>query len=417
MLLTQSNIASIDLLPGQSERVVFDERLPGFGVRLRCGGRRTWIVQYRFRGKQRRRTIGPVELMLAGQAYAAAQIDLAAVAHGQDPQQGRQGEQPHTTTFPVFERFLESKRPNLVSSTYAQLRLHLTEHWRSLHDLSLRGIDKGDVTRGIERIVAERGRYAANRARASLSSFFKWALRGGLVDVNPVVETTPAPEEVRLRVLSDFEIVTIWKSCGDDAYGSIVRLLILTGQSREDMGSMFADEINLQDRKWRVGGHENRTEECREVPLCDVALDIINKTLERRGRTHGSLFGRTALSGFSGWSKAKHTLERRIASITGSEPYWEAIDAINPASDEPVEMKLVKPYSWRLCDIRHTVDVRLSELGIAPHVIDAILNRAYRGKRPSMKRYHYLDETRHALDLWENHLSSLRARDETCAKS
>jgi hypothetical protein len=413
MLLTQSTLASIDLLPGQSERIVFDERLSGFGLRLRCGGRRTWIVQYRIHGRQRRKTIGPVDLMLAGQAYAAAQIDLAAVAQGQDPQQARQGRQPRTTTLPFFERFLEAKRPNLATSTYGQLQLHLTEHWKSLHFLSLRVIDKGDVTRGFECIGTERGRYAANRARASLSSFFNWALRSGLVDVNPVLGMDPAPEEVRHRVLCDPEIVTIWENCGDGAYGSIVRLLFLTGQRRENVGSMWADEIDLQDREWRVGAHRNQTEECREVPLCDVALGVIKKTLDCQGRANGSLFGRTAQSGFSGWSRAKATLDHRIAAVTGAEPYWEAVDDVSLASDEPVEMELVKPCAWRLCDIRHTVEVRLSELGVAPHVIDAILKRAYRSTQQSMKRLNYLEETREALHLWEKYLISLLEKNET----
>jgi hypothetical protein len=50
-------IPAIDLLPGQSERIVFDERLPGFGLRLRADGKRTWVVQYRAARKQRRVTI------------------------------------------------------------------------------------------------------------------------------------------------------------------------------------------------------------------------------------------------------------------------------------------------------------------------------------------------------------------------
>jgi hypothetical protein len=77
--LTQATIATIELRPDQSERIVFDERLPGFGLRLRAVGKRTWIVQYRIARKQRRMTLGSVEMMMAGQAYAAAEHVLSQV--------------------------------------------------------------------------------------------------------------------------------------------------------------------------------------------------------------------------------------------------------------------------------------------------------------------------------------------------
>ena len=67
MRLTRPNVARVVVPPGKTEIIVFDEALPGFGVRVRLGGKRTWIAQYRLGSKQRRVTLGtPNTLELRG---------------------------------------------------------------------------------------------------------------------------------------------------------------------------------------------------------------------------------------------------------------------------------------------------------------------------------------------------------------
>ena len=85
MKLTQANIAALEIPSGKSEWIVFDEKLPGFGLRLRAGGKRTWIVQYRVGRKQRRKTLGSVDKVTAIRARQAAENDLANVQLGNDP--------------------------------------------------------------------------------------------------------------------------------------------------------------------------------------------------------------------------------------------------------------------------------------------------------------------------------------------
>ena len=409
MQLTQSATATIELLPGQHERIVFDERLPGFGLRLRTG-KRTWIVQYRIGRKQRRQTIGPADLMLAGQAFAAAQLVLGEVAGGRDPSAALRSKRSETFFESARQRFLEIKKPQLKSPSYRALRLHLTDHWSALCGLSMRGITRQDIERHLDQLASSRGLYAANRARVSLSSFFKWALAQELVDDNPVLQTRAAPEERRYRILSGAEIVTLWRSCQNDDYGAIVRLLLLTGQRRKHVGAMQITEVDLRERKWRVAG--NAEGPVHEVPLCDLALSIIKEVSERRGREQGALFGRGLRSGFSGWSKAKRDIDCRIEAATGAEPYWAVKDLSEASSSgHAVEMEFIKPGAWRLNDLRHTVEVGLGEFGIAPHVVDAILNHTYKGVRQSRRPYDYSVEKRQALDLWAKHIFVLLAGD------
>ena len=411
MLLTQSTVTSLNLLPGQTERIVFDERLPGFGLRIRTGDTRTWIVQYRVGRKQRRRTLGPVDLLLAGRAYAAAEQDLAAVKQGRDPQKEDKDRRNDATLGLILERFLESHRGRLKSTSLDALARHLGAHWLPLHDFSLRAIGKDDVERQLARIVQERGLYAANRARSSLSTFFKWAVQEALVDFNPVRSTKPMGREVaRDRVLNDAELVTLWRVCRNDDYGAIVRLLLLTGQRRDQVGAMRISQLDIREHKWSVG--DARAESVRDVPLSDLALSLVKEAIKRRGRETGSVFGRDACSGFSGWSKAKAALDQRIADVTGQTPYWAPKDATVGTPDEVVEMRLVKPGEWRLQDIRRTVEVGLVKLSVPSHVIDQILGRAGRQdhRRPK-NSYKYSVEMRQAMNLWADYLFSLLASD------
>ncbi len=85
MKLTTATVGALRLKVGKSERIEFDERLSGFGIRLRAGGKARWIIQYRAGGQQRRMTLGSVDKLDASQAYTAARKMLARVQLGGDP--------------------------------------------------------------------------------------------------------------------------------------------------------------------------------------------------------------------------------------------------------------------------------------------------------------------------------------------
>ena len=422
MKLDNATVAKLTLPPGRSELIVFDERLKGFGVRLRAGGKRTWIVQYRVGKKQRRRTIGPVNMIMAARAYAAAERDLAEVRLGEDPQAKKKEDRSRAdmSLISFAARFLQYKKGRLKARSYEQLKSHLAKHWAPLWDLSIHKITRSDIDAGLRKITTERGPFAANRARASLSIFFSWAVKEGIVDTNPVIATNrPTDERARDRVLSDAELIAIWESCRDDDYGRIIRLLILTGQRRDEVGSITRSEINLAQGKWNIPPDRTSNGRAHEVPLSNLAIDILEGAMALKGGQ--SIFGNGARGrsndtrGFSGWSKAKLALDQRIEEVTGITPYWEARDApqsVTTSIDRPVEMIFQRPGAWRVHDIRRTVAVRLADLGVPPHVIEAILNHI-RGHNAGMAGAYnhelYAAEKRQALDLWAAQIEAIAA--------
>src|SRR5215203_665085 len=315
MRLTRPNVARLAVPAGRTEIIVFDEALPGFGVRVRLGGKRTWIAQYRLGSKQRRVTLGTTDTLDPAEARRRAKSVLGAVHNGGDPQARRAEARERasitlgTVTANYLERFAAER---LRPKTLAETRRYLIVSWKPLHGLGLNAIDRRAVAVRLFEIARENGPIAANRARVALSAFFNWAMREGLSDRNPVIGTNRATEEhSRDRVLSDEELAAIWCACREDDFGRIVRLLLLTGQRREEVGGMQWSELDLTRSLLTIPGDRTKNGRTHEVPLSAPARDLLGQT-SLALRT-GSLFGEGKGS-FQGWSKAKAALERRIIS-------------------------------------------------------------------------------------------------------
>src|SRR5262249_50222836 len=154
------------------------------------------------------------------------------------------------------------------------------KHWAGFNGLSVHQITRRDVAARLGEIAEERGPYACNRARASLSTFYGWMMREGIVDANPVVGTNKTDEKSRARVLSDAELVAIWKACRDDDYGGIIKLLILTGCRRDEVGCIAKSEIDLSSRKWTIAGARTKNSLAHEVWLSDPALAILKHAID-----------------------------------------------------------------------------------------------------------------------------------------
>jgi integrase len=113
----------------------------------------------------------------------------------------------------------------------------------------LGGVSRANVSAALGAIAKDKGAVTANRARAALSAFFRWAIGEGLCDHNPVTGTNKQRENgPRERVLSDAELAATWLAAPDSDYGRILQLLILTGCRRDEIGSLKWSEIDMGAR-------------------------------------------------------------------------------------------------------------------------------------------------------------------------
>jgi integrase len=395
MKLNEQTVHSLTIPEGKSELIVFDEDLPSFGLRVRAGGKRTWICQYRIGKKQRRVTIGSLAAKNATKARIEAKTILAKVQLGQDPQTEKftSREKASTTLSVVVARYLDIYAPrNLKPRTVAEVKRSLEKHWAPLGEAPIDGLTRGAISKRLDEIALESGPFAANRARAYLSALYSWAVERGYADDNPIRFTgRPVAEASRDRVLSDAELARVYQHAGGGDYGDAVRLLALTGQRREEVGGMLWSEIDLDAALWSIGAERTKNGLPHDAPLNAAAVAILRRRTRRKGRD--LVFGSGA-GGFTGWSKAKSALDDRITvTLKAADPEAEGM----------------KP--WRIHDLRRTAVTRMADLGMLPHVVEAITNHISGSKAGVAGVYNksvYAAEKRAALDLWGAHVMKQR---------
>ena len=392
MKLTKSAVAALKLPPGKAEAITLDDDIPGFGVRLRAGGSRTWIFQYRQGRKQRRLSFGAVDVVRMADAREKAARLHAEVKLGCDPAGAKIEARARAveTVEPSIGRYLARKRERLKARSLEEVDRHLLKHAKPLHGRQLAAIDRRTIAALLAGIAQNSGPVAANRVRASLSAFFAWCMKEGLADANPVLNTNKAAENgARERVLAADELRAIWRALADDQYGAIVKLLALTGQRREEIGGLRWSEIDLDNATIALPPERTKNRRQHVVPLSAPALAIVQAQPQRGdgdGELRDLLFG-FGNGPFSGWSGSKETLDARIAA-NGGKPL---------------------PH-WTLHDLRRSAATGMADLGVQPHVIEAVLNHASghkAGVHGIYNRSSYEREKRAALDLWTEHLMAV----------
>ena len=106
MKLTTQAVAKLALPAGKTDAIFWDYDLAGFGVRVRAGGSKTFVIQYEVGPRTRRMTIGSANKLTLPQARSAAKGELAKVELGQDPQGEKKAERAIGTFKSVAEEFI-----------------------------------------------------------------------------------------------------------------------------------------------------------------------------------------------------------------------------------------------------------------------------------------------------------------------
>ena len=261
----------------------------------------------------RRVLLGSAEVLTAEQARAAAKKILAKVALGEDPQGDKadRRDNDRLSLRSVVDEYLAVKRNEVRPGTLREVTRYLTgPYFKPLHGMAVDSVTRRDVASSVVAAQRQHSATVASLARATLSAFFSWAMTMGLVESNPVIGAAqPKAAEPRSRVLSDDELVPIWKACGDDDYGKIIRLLVLTGCRRQEVGGMTWSEIDFERGTWTIPAERSKNGQRIRLPLMPMMLEIIASV--PRMATRGHLFGARSAAGFSTWAEGKAALDAR----------------------------------------------------------------------------------------------------------
>lgn len=428
MEFTAKNVQGLKLKAGQSEAFFWDDDVPGFGIRLRDGGSRNWVFQYRLGGKQRRMTLGSVDAISLKQArdgqrdhdgkilrHGAADLHALVKLGGDPAGDTKQAKKDAGSTFKALTtRFLEDKKATLKPRSYAEVERHLLGGKKSssptaqLHQMQIGKIARGDVKECL-RVVAKKGKVTANRVQSTLSTFFGWCVEHDYRETNPVIEITPYEEKSRERVLTPGELRIIWQSLPDNHYGAIVKLLALTAQREAEIGGLRRSELNEDGDTADLPPERTKNSRRHFVPLPAPARAIIEAQPVRTdgdGKVRDLIFG-VGDGPFSGWSNSKEALDAAITERLGKPlPHWTIHDIRRSVStylggglgDDEIR-KLP------------ATDRPLAEgLQVEPHVIEAVLNHVSgvkAGVHGIYNRSPYSREKRQALDLWADRLLAI----------
>jgi integrase len=394
--LSNAAVARLTCPAGQDDLRAFDDKMPGFGCRVRPSGAKVWIAQYRVgKSPSRTYTIGSAETVDAHEARKRARKIIARARDGFDPRLELEDRRRKAddTLGRIADMFLDHQKARLKPRTLVEVRRHLERDWKPLRHLVVHNISRSNIAPRLAEIAKEYGTSAADHARRTLMTLFSFGLRQGLIELqaNPVAFTVSAGvQKARERVLTDLELIDVWNAAGDDDYGRIIRVLLATGQRRDEVGGITWSELDFERRIWSIPGSRTKNSRPHDVYLSDLVLEILKRVPRRLGREF--LFGSGA-GALSGWSAAEAKLDQRLLAILQERSGREAT--------------LVP---WRVHDLRRCFATGLQRLGVRLEVTEACLNHVS-GSRAGIvsvyQRHDFADEKRGAFTRWAGHVEAL----------
>lgn len=368
--------------PSGGRAEYFDAKVQGLSLRVTPTGKKSWSLMYRERrsGKQRRMSLGSLEITGLADARDQARRALAQVQLGEDPRVTKT--ESHNTVSAACDKFIERyARPK--NKTWKQSKRVLDKH--VIPEWGDRGIDeitRKDVVRLIDKTWDNYPPHSSRILLAVVRKMFNWLASRGELDFNPA-QYVASPVQVieRDRVLSDDELKAIWSAAGGigHPFGTAIRILILTGQRRSEVATMRWQDI--AGDVWRIPRENTKLDRAHEVPLSELAQSILRKCPRQGDYIFPSSVTNKPMTGFS-------RLKKRL-------------DANSGVTD------------WRIHDIRRTVGTGLARSGVEPSIISRVLNHAEGGVTKIYNRYSYLDEKRKALVIWSDKVSVLTATEQS----
>lgn len=351
-----TDLAVRSLKPGE----YFDTRTPAFGMRV-GKNRRTWIVM---RGRERLRTrIGHYPQLGLAEARKRALVLLGSTPEKLEAM----------TWAEARELFLETyASQHQKPKTLAETQRLLTKHFKALDRKPLSSISTGQISAILDGLLETPSE--ALHAFKAARTFGRWAKKRGLWE-NPVTMDAPAKEATRERVLTPDELRAIYTEA-TGTFGDIVRLLILTGQRRSEIGSLRWDYIDFEQKVISLPPEATKNGRHHTFPIGERAIAL----LKSRPRTSDYVFPARHGGAFSGYSASKEHLD----DLCGVE-------------------------NWTLHDLRRTWASMNAEWAL-PHVLERYLNHVsgtISGVAAIYNRFAYEKELRQCCTQWEARLSAI----------
>jgi integrase len=409
--------------PGAVRREIPDGASPGLYLVVQPSGAKSWALRYRFGDKTRKLTLGEAgetKMTLADARDAAHKAKLQVEA-GRDPanvakpsakadQKVRKSLTPESPIDDVVEAFVAQHVANKRDSTAAEMKRLLDRHilgilprkdapvlpsWKGLQ---IRAVTKADVLSIMDPAIEDGKPYLANRIFAMARKLLNWCVQRDLIPVSPAKGISPPGEEqTRERVLTGAEMGALWKACESIGYpwGTLAKILLLTGQRREEVAGMRWSELDLTSKapEWAIPRERAKNNVAHTVPLSPLVVSILSG-VEKVDESDFVLTS-TGAASVSGFSKGKIIIDR--AMLAELRKGNDAAELTN----------------WRLHDLRRTAVSGMAALGHPVQVVEAVINHksgSVSGVAAVYNRHDYAAEKRKALYAWSRSVTDILDR-------
>jgi integrase len=376
-------VAAVERLrpPTKGQIDVFDKGYPGLALRLSYGGTKSWTYFFTLEGRVQRMTLGTYPAMSLAEARDAWREARKQVDRGIEPARAQQ-KAAAAMGFPevVADWLKWDQADNKASSLYQVTRIVEADLLPAWSGKRIDEIGKRDVLDLLD-AIKERGALSkARKTFAHLNRFFNWCVQRDIIATSPMTAIErPAGAAPRERLLSDTELVAVWRAAGElGPFGAITRLLILTGSRLNEVAQLKWAEVEGDAIK--LAGERTKNKKPHIVPLSAPAKRLLDDVVP----VHGCNF---------------------VFTTNGQKP----ISSLNRAKAQLDKASGV--FAWRLHDIRRTVVTGMIEkVGEAPHIVEAVVNHISGHKAGVAGVYNkatYAAEKREALTAWGEHVMAL----------
>jgi integrase len=376
--------------PERGRLEIMDSIVTRLALRITPHGHKSWSVGYRYNGRLRRYTIGDYPTFGVAEARDEAREALRLVSKGEDPAYLKKEKISSQRTY-TFRAVLDEyvtryamQKNRTWEEKKGYLETYAVPMWGNM---PIANIKKKDVIALIDKLMDRKVPYTANNVFSALRKLFNWAAERDIIEFSPCAHIKlPMQPTQRDRVLTDAEIKAIWATCDTMAYpfGTMIQLLLVTGQRRDEIAQMRWKEIDFDARILRLAAERVKTNRSHEVPLSPLAIEILSKLPRFKPESGGDdseHFVFTTTGGrrpYSGFSKSKKVLDARS-----------------------------KAQDWRIHDLRRTAATNMARLGIPVSTISKVLNHVSGGVTAIYNRHTYLPEKTEALEKWAAHITKL----------
>ncbi|MDJ0613986.1 MAG: integrase arm-type DNA-binding domain-containing protein [Rhizobiaceae bacterium] len=403
------NQNSIDnIKPADKRKEYPDVRTGGLYLVVQPTGVKSWAVRYRhpLTRKPQKYTLGKYPFITLAEARALAKASLSDIEKGIDPNEKRKQaraealDETMLLDYQITEFFkLYVDKKQRQKSAYETKRLFNSEVLPQWGNLRVDKITKRDFVQLLNK-KSETAPYVANRMHSALSKFSNWLVEQDILKESFAAGTKkPAKETSRERVLKQHEMMAYWQAANEIGYafGSIFKLLLLTGARRSEISDLIWSEVDLQGKRLVIDGSRMKGGEEHIIPLSSQAIDVFNEIPMFGKRKSSPVFTTNQVTPVSGFSKVKARMDNRISELLSD-------DELQP---------------WRIHDVRRTVATGLADLQVHPHIIEKLIAHktgSIKGVAAIYNRADYEEQKRTAVDTLGRFIQDLVSSDSNLGK-